>query len=311
MAAQQMTLMGTKAVAKATSDLIEALADEVQLLADMQASHPSERLLVFLWVMLQKKHGMSHTPQCSKEVKRRLQQWREGKYDLLVQEAESANKHYNNPDKRHSTAKETPEVVIRRYAQMIADGQARKAVRYVTEREGKGGVLGPDDPVVVDKRTGETKPAREVLLDKHPEGEEPGQHAMPSYATLPELPWVSITEEHIEKAARQLQGSAGPGGANGEAWQMWLVRCGEHSLRLRRAVAAVASMMANKTVPWEHIRALMANRLIALDKCPGLRPIGVGECLRRVIGKTVMQQSWLSLKEECGPGQLASNLEGG
>ena len=90
-------------------------------------------------------------------------------------------------------------------------------MRYVTEREGKGGVLGPDDPVVVVKKTGETKPAREVLLDKHPEGMEPEPHAMPSYATLPDLPWVTITADHIETAARQLQGSAGPGGANGEA----------------------------------------------------------------------------------------------
>jgi hypothetical protein len=92
---------------------------------------------------------------------------------------------------------------------------------------------------------------------------------------------------------------------------MWLVRCGKHSERLREATAAVASMMANKSVPWEHIRALMANRLIALDKCPGLRPIGVGECLRRMIGKNVMEQTGLSLKEECGSDQLASNLEGG
>ena len=55
----------------------------------------------------------------------------------------------------------------------------------------------------------------------------------------------------------------------------------------------------------------MANRLIALDKCPGVRPIGVGECLRRIIGKTVMQRTGLDLKKECGSDQLASNLEGG
>ena len=32
----------------------------------------------------------------------------------------------------------------------------------------------------------------------------------------------------------------------------------------------------------------MASRLIPLNKNPGLRPIGVGEVLRRVMGKVVM-----------------------
>lgn len=35
------------------------------------------------------------------------------------------------------------------------------------------------------------------------------------------------------------------------------------------------------------IESLMACRLIPLDKNPGLRPIGVGEVLRRIIGKVV------------------------
>jgi hypothetical protein len=33
-------------------------------------------------------------------------------------------------------------------------------------------------------------------------------------------------------------------------------------------------MMANKSPPWDAIRALIAGRLLAIDECPGIRPIG-------------------------------------
>ena len=36
------------------------------------------------------------------------------------------------------------------------------------------------------------------------------------------------------------------------------------------------------------IEGLVAFRLISLDKSPGVRPIGVGEVLRRIIGKAIL-----------------------
>ena len=37
--------------------------------------------------------------------------------------------------------------------------------------------------------------------------------------------------------------------------------------------------LANTVVGWADVKALMANRQITLDKCPGIRPIGIGECI--------------------------------
>ena len=36
------------------------------------------------------------------------------------------------------------------------------------------------------------------------------------------------------------------------------------------------------------LTAFVACRLIALNKCPGVRPIGIGEVVRRILGKAVL-----------------------
>ena len=52
----------------------------------------------------------------------------------------------------------------------------------------------------------------------------------------------------------------------------------------------------------ESLEAFLGCRLIPLDKNPGLRPIGIGETLRRIIGKAVM--SILKKDVQIGVGNL-------
>jgi hypothetical protein len=56
------------------------------------------------------------------------------------------------------------------------------------------------------------------------------------------------------------------------------------------------------------LRALTASRLVALDKCPGVRPIGIGECLRRLIGKVVAAKTKQQVVEAGDKDQLATSL---
>ena len=89
------------------------------------------------------------------------------------------------------------------------------------------------------------------------------------------------------------------------------LRFGSSSSTLRDAVAELVRYLANGIVEWAQIRALMSRRLIALDKCPGVRPIAVGEVLRRIIGKVMALATGTDIEDLCGVDQLCSGLRAG
>jgi hypothetical protein len=58
--------------------------------------------------------------------------------------------------------------------------------------------------------------------------------------------------------------------------------------------------------------ALVAGRLLAIDKCPGIRPIGIGETWRRAIAKCILHVvAGKEAKEACGIDQLCAGFESG
>ena len=57
---------------------------------------------------------------------------------------------------------------------------------------------------------------------------------------------------------------------------------------LCEAVAMLARYISSQYVDTSGLTAFTACRLVALDKCPGVRPIGIGEVLRRIVGKAIL-----------------------
>eukprot|EP00957_Ditylum_brightwellii_P162339 12360815-Ditylum_brightwellii.AAC.2 len=55
----------------------------------------------------------------------------------------------------------------------------------------------------------------------------------------------------------------------------------------------------------------MACCLVALDKCPGTRPVGIGEILQCLIAKMVIQATGAKTKLPCKNLQLCTGLEAG
>ena len=86
---------------------------------------------------------------------------------------------------------------------------------------------------------------------------------------------------------------------------------GNHSAHLHDAVAALTRQLANTITPWSDVCALVSNRLIALDKCPGVRPIGIAETLRRVIGKAICSATCADIESLCGVDQLCGGVKSG
>jgi len=57
--------------------------------------------------------------------------------------------------------------------------------------------------------------------------------------------------------------------------------------------------------------ALTAVRLLPLDKCPGVRPIGIGEVIRRIIGKAIIAILKPVITASIGTLQLCAGQQNG
>ena len=187
------------------------------------------------------------------------------------------------------------------------EGKIRSATRFLTERTEGGGVMDPNESA--GKPQG--KSVMEVLLSKHPDQQIPDEAAFIQCEELPIFLDVEITATYIERVAHKLSGGAGPSGFTSSQLQDLLLKYGNHSAEVREAFSALSRRLANTVVPWEDIRAMKAKRLIALNKLPGVRPIGVGEVADRFLGKIMAYVTGDDVRNECNNDQLCSGIKGG
>ena len=94
-------------------------------------------------------------------------------------------------------------------------------------------------------------------------------------------------------------------------WQDLLLKQGDARERLREAIASLTRRLANSLVLWDDIRALKANKMIALDKCPGIRPIGVGDVAYRLCAKIMIEITGDTVQTECLAEQICSRVKAG
>ena len=131
--------------------------------------------------------------------------------------------------------------------------------------------------------------------------------------------YEGITAESIQRASMNLNGSGGPTLVDSDAWKHILCSrsYGKASFQLAEALASLAKRLCCEHIDPDSLKEFVACRLIPLDKGadkegkPGVRPIGIGEVLRRIIGKSVIGLLKLDIQEAAGPLQTCAGLRSG
>ena len=125
--------------------------------------------------------------------------------------------------------------------------------------------------------------------------------------------YQKIDGEMVREAALRTKGSGGPCGVDALGFRRILSSRSfkPSSAQLCDAIAKMARRLFTQYIDPRSIEAVLANRL-PLDKGDGaVRPIGVGEVLRRIIGKCVIRVTKPDVIDACGSLQVCAGLQCG
>ena len=225
-------------------------------------------------LLLQKEHRRAKAKENNSAFKRRMEAWMRCEYEELLEEAHAIQERLGQRD----TSK-IEEEKARRFRKKMETGQVRQASRML-QNDSKQGML----PV--------NEENMKKLREKHPEGAEASDEALIEGVreNAHSVIFNCIDGEMIKRAATDTKGSAGPSGMDANIWRMLLTsrRNSNISMDLRNAIAHLARKMCVERC--QYLDPITNSRLIPL-KNPngGVRPIGVGEVLRRIIGRCVQK----------------------
>ena len=145
-------------------------------------------------------------------------------------------------------------------------------------------------------------------MDKHPHREPAHSEFIVQEEPQPahSIIFESLDALCIRAAALRTDGAAGPSGVDGKGWRRLCTSFRRASDELCNSLAATARRLCTCLVDRKSISALMAGRLIALNKNPGVRPIGIGETLRRIIAKAILPITKADVQSVAGTLQLCT-----
>ena len=228
-------------------------------------------------------------------LRERIEQWKRGDIHLLTASAKTIQERLQRPSRSVDPAK-----IARTFARMMFTCRTADAPKLLDDQAEGGRVL----PL--------TRSLQKTLRELHPDPGEVDDEALLK-GDLPKanpIIYEDITPSLIETAALRTKGSHGPSGGDATHWKRMVLSFGKQSARLREAMAGFGKRICTDMEPTV-LEAFLANRLVALDKCPGVRPVGIGESPRRIIGKGIAMILKMDIEKAAGVHNMCAGQSAG
>jgi len=254
-------------------------------------------LMIMPNLLLQKPSKTSKAKDHLKALERRLKTWKEGDVLELLREGETIQ----NLLQKIISKKRIAEL-SKQFASHMHKGNINAAIKVLTNNM-KNGILPLNNEtlkLLKQKHPKPTKADEGILLTDIPD-------------SIHSVKFESIDEDIVRKAVIKTRGGAGPSSMDADGWRRIVLSkyFGDSSDDFCKALSKVIQKLCTDKSCSTTIESLMACRLIPLDKNPGLRPIGVGEVLRRIIGKVVTYTLRNDVIKSVGSLQVCAGHEAG
>ena len=275
--------------------------EKTRLLNALVKGCPLERIALKAFMVMEhlllQRVPKSKAADNAKHLDRRLDLWEKGRIKDLMEEAATLQERLegksSKQEKHHAET-------ARLFAKFVFEGRIHHALKFMDNKNGQG-IL----PLTEETWT--------ELKRKHPEGQKVDESLMIK-GTPPEVNHIVFAELDggmIQKAALDMQGSAGVSGGDAQHWRRLCCSFRQASAGLCEALAAFARRLCTEQIDPVVLEAFVCNRSLPLDKSPGLRPIGIGELIRRIVGKAVLRLLKKDISIAAGATQLCAGQEAG
>ena len=253
--------------------------------------------------MLQKPSHNSKARNNAKYLADRLVWWKNGDLKSLMDEARAIQCKEKQRKQAEAPSK------MKGFCRLMMLGKVGQAMKMINN----------EDAII-----GVHKLSRKIkglLLEKHPPARTPPPDILLPITEPEPQPVIfeGISAELVEKAALNVRGSGGPTLIDSDGWRHILCSkaYGKLSFQLCGAIAELAKRLCKEDVDPDCLDEFVACRLVPLNKGddkngkPGVRPVGVGEVLRRIVGKVIIGVIKDDIQEAAGPLQSCAGLESG